>query len=191
MPEELAANLRLAGSQPSAFGAVYQDQAPLLFAFFARRTFDIDVSSDLTAETLAQAFEHRRKFRGSTDGEARGWLFGIAQHQFSRYVRRGTVERDALTRLGIRLPELGADDYERMVDLAGLAETRERVRLAFGTLPAEQHAALRLRVIDERSYPDVAAALGVSEQAARARVSRALRALASAAEIATTSEVRP
>jgi RNA polymerase sigma-70 factor (ECF subfamily) len=39
---------------------------------------------------------------------------------------------------------------------------------------------VRLRVVDELPYPDVAARLGISEQAARARVSRALRALAGA-----------
>jgi RNA polymerase sigma factor (sigma-70 family) len=191
MAEELAMSLRLARSQPSAFGAVYRRQAPLLFKFFARRTFDIDVASDLTAETFAQAFEHRRRFRGSTDGEARGWLFAIAQHQLSRYVRRGIVEYSAVKRLGIQVPTLAPDDHERMIELAGLAEARERVRAAFGGLPAEQHEALRLRVIDECPYAEVAATLGVSEQTARARVSRALHRLAKAADMTTPSEVRP
>ena len=46
----------------------------------------------------------------------------------------------------------------------------------------DQRDALRLRVVEERSYPEVADALGVSEQTARARVSRGLRALARALE---------
>jgi predicted DNA-binding protein (UPF0251 family) len=49
-------------------------------------------------------------------------------------------------------------------------------------LSVEQRDALRLRVVEERSYAEVALLLGVSEQAARARVSRGLRALAGALE---------
>jgi DNA-directed RNA polymerase specialized sigma24 family protein len=41
---------------------------------------------------------------------------------------------------------------------------------------------VRLRVVDELAYPVVAARLGITEQAARARVSRALRVLAVALE---------
>jgi len=50
-------------------------------------------------------------------------------------------------------------------------------------LPAEQREALQLRVVDELDYPTVADRLGVSEVAARARVSRALRALAGALDV--------
>ena len=49
---------------------------------------------------------------------------------------------------------------------------------AIASLPAKQRLALQLRVVEERGYDEVAAALGVDEQAARARVSRALRGLA-------------
>lgn len=39
-------------------------------------------------------------------------------------------------------------------------------------------ATLHVRVVEERSYRDIAAALNIAEQTARARVSRALRDLA-------------
>ena len=45
-------------------------------------------------------------------------------------------------------------------------------------LPEDQRRAVELRVVDEYGYADVAGTLGVSEQMARARVSRGLRALA-------------
>ena len=49
-----------------------------------------------------------------------------------------------------------------------------------GRLAPTQRSAVELRVVRELPYPDVADRLGISEQAARARVSRALRALGSA-----------
>ena len=189
MPQGLASSLMRARSEPSAFTDVYRTQARALLVFFVRRTFDVEAARDLTAETFAQAFEHRRRFRGSTDAEAVGWLYAIARHQLSRYVRRGVVERKAVGRLGIRVPAIEAEDYERIVELAGLGELRDRVAAAFAGLSDGQRDALRLRVIDERPYPEVAAALGVSEQTARARVSRALRGLADALETTAVAEV--
>lgn len=191
MTNGLAASLRRSRIEPVAFTALYEARASELLVFFVRRTFDVEVARDLTAETFAQAFEHRRRFRGSTDEEAAGWLYAIARHQLSRYARRGVVRRKAVERLGIRVPEVAEDDYERIVELAGLADLRTHVAAAFARLPADQGEALRMRVIDDRSYSDVAAALGVSEQTARARVSRALRRLADAVELPLPTEVSP
>jgi RNA polymerase sigma factor (sigma-70 family) len=174
-----------------AYAELYEARSRDMLVFFVRRTFDVEVARDLTAETFAQAFEHRRRYRGSTDAEAAGWLYGIARHQLSHYVRRGVVRTKAVERLGISVPAVSEDDYERIVDLAGLAELRGRVAAAFADLGPDQRDALRLRVIDEQSYPDVAAALGVSEQTARARVSRGLRGLADALEMTAASEVTP
>jgi RNA polymerase sigma factor (sigma-70 family) len=181
-------SLRRANGEPAAFAGLYDALARDLLVFFVRRTFDVDAARDLTAETFAQAFEHRRRWRGSTDAEAAGWLYGIARHQLSHYVRRGVVGRRAVERLGIGVPPVSEADHERIVELAGLDDLRRRVAVAFGELGDDQRDALRLRVIDERSYPEVAAALGVSEQTARARVSRGLRRLADALEPATAAE---
>lgn len=191
MAHGLASSLRRARREPSAFGGFYASQSRQLLAFFARRTFDVEVARDLTAETFAQAFEHRRRFRGSTDAEASGWLYGIARHQLSRYARHGKVERKALERLGIQVPTVSAEDYDHIVELAGLAELRDRVAAVFGELSDDQRDALRLRVIDERPYAEVARTLGISEQTARARVSRALRRLADATDMTSAAEVIP
>src|SRR5919106_3732649 len=113
-----AASLRRAVREPSAFADFYTRHASDLLVFFMRRTFDLEAARDLTAETFAQAFRHRRRFRGSTEAEAGAWLYGIARNQLSHYARAGQVERKALTRLGIRLPTVSDDDYQRVVDLA-------------------------------------------------------------------------
>ena len=165
------------------FSDLYAANSRQLLVFFTRRTFDVEAARDLTAETFAQAFEHRRRFRGSTDAEAAGWLYGIGRHLLSRYERRGRVERRAVERLGIRVPSISEDDHERIAELAGLAELRGRVAAAFGELSDDQREALRLRVVEEQPYPEVARCLGVTEATARARVSRGLRTLATALEL--------
>jgi RNA polymerase sigma-70 factor (ECF subfamily) len=157
---------------------LYGTHARPLVAYFARRTFDPQAATELMAETFAEAVADRRKFRGTSDEAAGAWLFGIARHQLSGWYRRAGVERRALARLGLEPPGLTDDEYERIEELSGLADLRAQVSEAIDRLPGEHRTALRLRVVEERPYPEVAAALGVDEQAARARVSRALRGLA-------------
>jgi RNA polymerase sigma factor (sigma-70 family) len=161
---------------------LYAAHARGLVAYFARRTFDPQVASELMAETFAAAVADRRAFRGSGEEAAAGWLYGIARHQLSGWYRKAAVERRMLGRLGLEPPVLSDVEYERVEELAGLAELRARVAALLEELPAEARDALHLRVVEERSYAEVAAALGVAEPAARARVSRALRGLAAALE---------
>jgi RNA polymerase sigma-70 factor (ECF subfamily) len=169
------------------FSALYRAAAQDLVVFFARRTYDAEAAADLMAETFAKAYLGRRRFRGSSEEEARAWVFGIARRRFAMYVRRGKAERRALRRLGLERPELVERDYARIEELAGLDAMRETMAEHLSRLAPAQRVALELRVVRELPYPDVAQRLGISEQAARARVSRALRALGSALDgLATT-----
>jgi RNA polymerase sigma-70 factor (ECF subfamily) len=182
--------LALSRRRPSAFADFYAQHAERLLVFFARRTFDVHAAADLTAETFAQAYGSRGRFRGTTDDEAAGWLYAIAHRQLARYRRRGLVERQAVERLGLQLPALGDDEYARIEAKAGLAVLRPRLADAAGELAPTLRVALWLRVVDELPYSEVARRLAISEEAARARVSRALRSLAAVvpADLTSTQE---
>jgi RNA polymerase sigma factor (sigma-70 family) len=146
--------------------------------YIARKTMDAGVAADLTAETFAQAFTNRGQFRGQTREEAIGWLYGIARHQVSHFVRRDRAEARAVERLGIQRPHLSDVELERLEDLAGISELRRRIASHLSDLSHEQQEALRLRVLEEQTYEQMAEHLGINEQAVRARVSRGMRALA-------------
>jgi len=171
-----------------AFAALYDREAEAVLVFVARRTLDAEVALDITAETFAQAFRGRRSFRGSTEIEARARLFTIARRQIARYLRRGQVERRGLQRLGVSVPPAHEDDLQAIEEAARLEELRATLAAELGRLSGGQREALRLRVIEERPYAEVAAALGVSEQTARARVSRGLRALGRALDLRAIAE---
>jgi RNA polymerase sigma-70 factor (ECF subfamily) len=174
-PDQVSLTLDDAG-----FSTLYRRTAQDLVVFFARRTYDPEAAADLMAETFAKAYLSRRRFRGSTEEAARAWLFGIARRRFAMYVRRGKAERRALRRLGLERPQLVEGEYARIEELAGLDAMRGTLSEHLERLAPAQRSALELRVLRELPYPDVAERLGISEQAARARVSRALRALGSA-----------
>ncbi len=159
--------------------SLYRSHAPSLAVYIARKTMDAGVAADLTAETFAEAYRNRRQFRGRTHEEAVGWLYGIARHQVSHFVRRDRAEARALERLGTQRPQPADLELERLEEVAGTAELRHRVASHLSDLSHEQQEALRLRILEERSYEEMAARLGINEQAVRARVSRGVRTLAS------------
>jgi RNA polymerase sigma factor (sigma-70 family) len=164
------------------FAELYEREADTVLLFVTRRTLDAEVALDITAETFAQAFSSRRRFRGTTQPEERAWLFTIARRQLARYLRRGHVEQRALVRLGAGVPVAHEDDLREIEEAAQLAELRAVLATELGRLSGGQREALRLRVVEECSYDEVAHTLGISEQTARARVSRGLRTLAGALE---------
>lgn len=156
---------------------LYRVHAAAMLRFFMRRTFDPEAAVDLVADTFVAVVADRASFRGESDEDAARWLYGIARHRLADYQRHGQVERRALRRAGFQRRALSDPEYERIEELAGLGELRDRVVAGLDGLGEEQREALLLRVVQERSYEDVARALGVSEQTARARVSRAVASL--------------
>lgn len=169
--------LRLSRTRREAFGEFYRRHAENLLRFFVHRTLDPDVAAELTAETFAQAFASRLRFRDRGQGGA-GWLYATGRHQLGRFYRHGAVDARARARLGMPRREVSPEDYERIEELIDSKGVRDGVAEAFSALPAGQREALMLRVIDGRTYQEIARTLSCTEQTARARVSRGLRRLA-------------
>lgn len=161
---------------PEAFAVFYERHAESVLRYFARHTLDPNAAAELTAETFAQAFASRHRYRNAGAPGA-AWLFGIAKHQLSRYFRKGKVEYAARDKLGMQELQVSADDYERIEELIDFERVGRAIAHAMSALPEEQREALTLRVIEGRPYQEVAETMACSEQAARARVSRGLRKL--------------
>ncbi len=61
--------------------------------------------------------------------------------------------------------------------LADLPALRRELAVLVEDLPVGERAAVLARVVEEAEYPEIAVALGTSEQAVRQRVHRGLRRL--------------
>ena len=167
--------------QASAFEALYLRNAPSLWRYFARRTFESQIAIDLTAETFAEAFAHRARFRGVTDADATNWLFGIARHLFNAYLRKGYAEQELVRQLGVAVPVLG-DESERVRELIDAEMLGPTLTEHLESLSPAQRTAIQLRVVDELPVAVVAKRLGISEKATRMRVARGLERLATRLE---------
>jgi len=169
--------LKAAGDDPQAFREFYDRYAVWIRSWFVRHTGSETASLDLTAETFAQAWHASRRFRDEADGSGAPWLFGIARNLLRQYHKHNRIESAARARMGLPVAAADCEDYERIDERSEVGALTPLLRHAVGALPADQRRALELRVVHGLPYEAVAGRLGCSQNAARLRVSRALRAL--------------
>ncbi|HZO36683.1 MAG TPA: RNA polymerase sigma factor [Solirubrobacteraceae bacterium] len=172
--------LVLSRSDAAAFRVLYERYAERIHGYHLRRSGSADAAHDLTAETFAQCWISRGRFRDEAGGSAGPWLFGIARNVLLSSVRQRRLEQRACDQLGVTLERdvSAVEPEERWLD--GLDE-------AFAGLPESLRAAVSLRVFDELPYDELADQLGTTPTAARVRVHRGLRTLR--ARFTNTKEV--
>lgn len=158
-------------ADPEAFARFYRRHIRGVLTFFRRRVGSAELAFDLTAETFAAALEAAPRYEPRPE-PARGWLYGIAWNKLHEAQRRGAADDAARRRLNMDPIVLTDEGIERIERLAG-----SRALELLDALPAEQGAAIRARIVDERPYADIAAELRCSEAVVRKRVSRGMQAM--------------
>jgi RNA polymerase sigma-70 factor (ECF subfamily) len=157
-----------------AFATFYDRYERAIAGYFMRRTHDAELTADLTAEVFAAAFLAAERYRPDANTAA-PWLFMIAQNTLVSSVRRGRVEEAARREIGVsaavELKAAGVARLERVV--VGDAWVSDLLR----RLPSDQREAVRARVLEDRSYDEIAAELETSSLVVRKRVSRGLAQL--------------
>lgn len=145
----------------------------LVFRYLAHRFFDRDLAEELTAQTLYQAA--RTIHRVGADRRAvQAWLLRIAANAANTHLRRRRVWQlitRGFARSGPPVTETPAAAETR----SGLGS--QRVRAALLALPPKHQSVVVLRYYTRLSYEEIAAVLGCRPDAARARLSRALKEL--------------
>jgi RNA polymerase sigma-70 factor (ECF subfamily) len=155
-----------------AFAEIYDRYVRQVFGWARARAGEH--AADLTAEVFARAWLSRGRFRTRDGAPALPWLLGIAQKVLRDSLRRRRVEDSARRRLG--LPRTFAPDgeIERVDERLSLPDSAQD---AFSSLPERDRELMRLRVVEERPYSEIAVRMRCTPQAARLRVSRVLRQL--------------
>ena len=168
----------MAAGDDAAFAVFYRRHLPLVVRWCLRETGNRELAADLSAEVFAAALISARRFRAER-GSAVAWLLGIARNKLLESRRRSRVEDSARRRLRLEPVSLTDADLDRVEELASLDE--EVLELLDGLAPSLREA-LAARVVDERSYEEIAAEMQCSQSVVRQRVSRALKTLRSQLE---------
>jgi RNA polymerase sigma-70 factor (ECF subfamily) len=159
------------------FERLYNRYHAELFGSFLRQVHDLDLARDLLAATFLYAWEHGDEHRGRSEEQSRAWLQAIAFGTLRDHRRRDDAGSRASGRLPRGCRSLADEQIERLEDLHATRALRRRVAERQSDLPEEQRLAVRLRIVDELPYEEVARRMDSSTDAARMRVSRGLRTL--------------
>jgi RNA polymerase sigma factor (sigma-70 family) len=161
----------IAAGDGTAFTVFYGRYLPVVLAYLMRQTRDPELAGDLAAEAFAAVLLGASRYHEQSPSAA-PWLIGIARNKLLMSLRRGRIEAQARRRLGYEPVSLEDSDLERIV--AAADRGAGRLAALVDQLPAEQRRAVLSRVVDERSYSEIAAELSCSEMVVRQRVSRGL-----------------
>ncbi len=167
--------LKASSRDGEAFGLFYDRHQEAVRRFFLRRTADQMLTLDLTAETFAEAFASRRRYREGS-APATGWLFTIATRQLNEFWRQERVSKKYRSRLGVD-SYAPADSFDRVEELIDASNWMSALSSALGSLSEGSAEAVVLRIGHCWSYQQLSTHLGCTPQAARVRVSRALNHL--------------
>lgn len=144
-------------------------------------------ADDLLHEAFLRARRRWGRAGGPGPGDPYPWLYGLARdclfEAWRRETRPGRDPRRELpwperssVQLGLSLVGTATSPSQALVR----AELRDRVRRAIEQLRPADREILWMRHFDELSFRDAAAVLGIHEDAAMQRYSRALRRLRAA-----------
>lgn len=136
-------------------------------------------SQDILQATLLKSYEHRGEFRGADRDSLMAWLATIARREILDQADfQGRQRRDAARETGLGpAAEAVPAPVRSALSRAIWSEQAARLEAALESLPEAHREVIVLRKLEERSFADIGARLGRSEDAARMLFARAMTAL--------------
>jgi RNA polymerase sigma-70 factor (ECF subfamily) len=173
---------RARGGDRAALGQILRKYGPILYRSVLLPRLGRDaLAQDALAETYARVVERFHQFQWQNAG-IYPWLRVVAMRialDILRARKRETLyEPDDLQReIDASESDLSATGEAELSEKRDLAEARARVEAALRAINPRYAEAIRLRVLEEKSREEVAAALGVTVSTFDVVLHRALTAL--------------
>ncbi len=161
------------GGEEAAFAKLFDLYHAPITGYLYRLVGDREVANDLAQDTFLKAY--RALERTGPELNFRAWLYRIATNTALSYHRRRRLVR--WLPFGAAMPEPGGD-----MQLAETVGERELIDAALRRITPSQASLLLLRHQQGLSLEELAAALGVAPNAAKARLFRARAAFVQAYE---------
>ncbi len=153
------------------FIGLFREQAENLLVFFERRVAEPELATDLVAETFTRAIGEREQYGRLPEEDLTGWLWRIARETLVSYQDR--VAREGAHALAPGSPQrrqLSDSEVREIERLADIGQLRREALRQLIRLPPALRDAVRLRIVHELSYEQVAERLEIAPEQARVRV---------------------
>ncbi|WP_235969600.1 RNA polymerase sigma factor [Anaeromyxobacter diazotrophicus] len=165
---------RFAGGEEGALAELFRRHERLVLDLVRRYARTPDDARDLAQRTFVRALQAARGRRlGGREFPFRRWLVRVAVNLAKNHVR----DRARLARASVALLATAEPAGPAAIEALEQAERARAVRGAVLRLPRRQREVLTLRVDAELPFAEIAAALGISENAAKVHFHHATRAL--------------
>jgi len=150
--------LRAARADPTAFARLYDRYVRTLYKYLLGKTGNVAEAEDLTSQTFLAALERLPGYRDQ--GHFRAWLFSIARNKWVDFIRKSRHHVSPGDYPPVRtevdfLQDVIQDERSRV--LAGLV----------GRLSENDAELLRLRLVAELEFREIALVLDKSEAAVK------------------------
>lgn len=147
-----------------AFERLYREYGAQVYQWVLRMVRDRAAAEDITVEAFWRIYKARGRFDPSR--EFWPWARRIASNIALDHLRTQPPEVQLSVELSSDPPDPGLQN-----------ELGEQIRAALGRLPASLRAVTVLALIEDRPYDEIGEALGLSNNAVKLRVFRAVRLL--------------
>lgn len=154
-----------------------------LYRFFEHRGFSAEECQDLIQETFLRVYRGIEAFRGECRWEH--WLFRIAANTAIKALRHRTAAKRAGQEVPLEradegdLPAAGGSPCGTAEPLRRLLgkETRELLTRAIEGLPAQMRRCVRLRVLQDLDYEEIAEILQLAPSTVKVQLFKARKRL--------------
>jgi len=169
-----------------SFELLFRRFRPRIERFLASRVFSPDERLDLTQAVFLRIYKGLEGYRG--EGSLEGWVLHIAFNVFRNWRDHQPGGRHAVPEIPFEetpgapepspaaqfsSPSATASPLDRVVR----RERLEALRQAIGELPPKQRLCVEMRVYQERSMQEIAAALRISPETVKAHLFQARQRL--------------
>ncbi|MBV9301561.1 MAG: sigma-70 family RNA polymerase sigma factor [Acidobacteriaceae bacterium] len=148
-----------------AFETLFRQFQNDIYAWIIRIVRDTGIAEELTVETFWRIYQARSRFNPEKPFGA--WARRIATNLAIDHLRNRRSDQELFENAA------QTDRHDPVLE----NETRDQIKRAFLRLPPKLRAAATLALIEEKSYSEIAAALGTAAGTIRTRVFRATRIL--------------
>jgi RNA polymerase sigma-70 factor (ECF subfamily) len=156
---------RFAAGDLDAFEVLFREHQRHVYRWIVRIVRDTAAAEDLTVEAFWRMYRARARF--NPEGNCGAWLRRIATNVALDHLRHAKRQ--------VPLPEdLPADPAP---DSAVQRETRLAIRSALAGLSPRLRVVVQLGLVEDEPYDEIALALGISPNAVKVRMFRAVRLL--------------
>ena len=170
---------RSRGILPQDFEGWYREHRPTVYRYVRFRVATRETAEDITSETFFKALRSLERYDPDR-ASPRTWLLRIARNAVTDYLR--ALKRKGSLHVSLdRVPDLvegASTPEERLIR----EERLNRILNANNTLREADQEIISLRFGGELSNPEIAEALGISNNAVAVRLHRAVKRLKDAVE---------